>query len=255
MSIIKDIEKLEEKGLWQTALLALAGEFNRKPNKELGIRLLFVSWYVLMEWGALTCNEDIDLELFEKHLKDVKKFLIKNYTYDPEINFYLGYMISLAAWYFSDDVNIWEKKASQMLAFAAESEPDNPIYQMVYLGNEMPGGRKYEYYCKQARKLVTEKYSGKGEFNLYFRRVLFRNPDTKNPWFRAKRNNWFWWGWGLPLTWQFWKTLIAYFVMIIVGIVIFPPEGERAFFICWLVGITIIFLVICWIKGIPHRWR
>jgi hypothetical protein len=251
MSIIKDIEKLEEKGLWQTALLALAGEFNRKPNKELAIRLLFVSWYVLIKWGALTCNEDTDWELFVKHYKGAKKFLITNYANDPEVNFYLGYMISLLAWRF-DDSEKWEKKASQMLAFAAESEPDDPIYQMVYLGNKSTGGKKYEYYCKQARKLVTERYSGKGEFNLYFRHVLFSYTEWQNYWFRAKRYGW---GWGLPLTWQGWIIVIAYSVMITVGIFVFPTEEKKALFICWLVGFTIILLVICWIKGEPNRWR
>ena len=61
-----------------------------------------------------------------------------------------------------------------MLAFAAQSEPDNPIYLMVHLANSGDDQRKYEYYCQKALPLVNQKYSGKGEFNLYFRQVLSR---------------------------------------------------------------------------------
>ena len=78
------------------------------------------------------------------------------------------------------------------------------------------------------------------------------DTDTKNYWFRAQRYGW---GWGLPLTWQGWIIVIAYTVMIIAGIFIFPLNEKKALFICWLVGFTILLLVICWIKGEPPRWR
>ena len=76
--------------------------------------------------------------------------------------------------------------------------------------------------------------------------------DTKDYWFRAQSYGW---GWGLPLTWQGWTIAIIYAVMIIVGIVIFPLKENKALFICWIVGFTIMLLVICWIKGEPLRWR
>ena len=78
------------------------------------------------------------------------------------------------------------------------------------------------------------------------------DTDTKNYWFRAKRYGW---GWGLPLTWQGWMILIVYTVMIIAGIIIFPPEEKLPLFICWVVGFSIMILVICWIKGEPPSWR
>jgi len=78
------------------------------------------------------------------------------------------------------------------------------------------------------------------------------DTDTKNYWFRAQRYGW---GWGLPLTRQGWIIVIAYTVIIIAGIFIFPLNEKKALFICWLVGFTIMLLVICWIKGEPPRWR
>ena len=79
-----------------------------------------------------------------------------------------------------------------------------------------------------------------------------KNTDTKNYWFRAKHYGW---GWGLPMTWQGWTIFIVYTILIISGIFIFPPKEKKAIFICWVVGLTIGILVICWIKGEPLRWR
>jgi hypothetical protein len=76
------------------------------------------------------------------------------------------------------------------------------------------------------------------------------DTDTKNYWFRAQR-----YGWGLPLTWQGWVIVIAYTLMIIAGIFIFPLKEKKALLIGWFVGFTIVLLVICWIKGEPPRWR
>jgi hypothetical protein len=68
------------------------------------------------------------------------------------------------------------------------------------------------------------------------------DTDTKNYWFRAQRYGW---GWGLPLTWQGWIIVIAYTVMIIVGIFILPLKEKKALFIGWHVGFTMMLLVIC----------
>ena len=83
-------------------------------------------------------------------------------------------MISLSAWYFSDEVEKWESKASDMLSFSAQTEPNNSIYQMVHLANNKSEGAEYLKFCKLAKQQVKQKYSGKGEFNLYFRQVLNR---------------------------------------------------------------------------------
>ncbi len=78
------------------------------------------------------------------------------------------------------------------------------------------------------------------------------DTDTKNYWFRAQRYGF---GWGLPSTWQGWIIVIAYTVIIIAGILIFLLNKNKALLIGWLVGSTIMLLVICWIKGEPPRWR
>ena len=171
---LEDIERLEECGLWQSALQGIAKSFEQRPDRETAIRLLFVSWYVLVEWPCIDSEENLDNDLFEFWLKKVSSYLVSNYSSDSKVNFYHGYMISISPWFFSKDVDFWEKRASNMLARAAQSEPDNPIYQMVYLANTGDEGNDYKHYCEIARPIVKDIYSGKGEFNQYFRDVLSR---------------------------------------------------------------------------------
>ena len=174
MSNFQHIEELEELGMWQSALVKLNRKLESEPNKEVAIRLLFVCWYTLIEWGCLELNEEAENEMFQDSLKVVTGFLLENYSSDPEVNFYLGYMVSLAAWLFSERVEEWEEKARQMLSYAKNQEPNNPIYQMAYLGNINADDEEYLQWCKKAKPLVQSLYSGKGEFNLYFRQVLTR---------------------------------------------------------------------------------
>jgi len=174
MSIIGKIDNLEDDGLWKSALLALVAEMERNPDKSIAIRLLFVCWYALMEWGHFELNEDAESDFFQEHLMKVTDTILENYMNEPEVNFYLGYMFSIAHYYYSQDDTLWEEKTDQMLEFAARAEPSNEIYQMVNLGNKNSQGQQYYRYCELARPKVKELYSGKGEFNLYFSQVLSR---------------------------------------------------------------------------------
>jgi hypothetical protein len=71
-------------------------------------------------------------------------------------------------------------------------------------------------------------------------------------WFAAKRYGY---GWGWPLTWQGWVTLLVY-----VAAVAGPPvalrtgTGEALSIGALLVG-TPILIAICYRKGEPAKWR
>ncbi|MDH5434337.1 MAG: hypothetical protein OEY19_10365 [Gammaproteobacteria bacterium] len=174
MNIIDKINDLEDKGLWKTALLTLALSMEQNPDQTKAYRLLFICWHTLIEWGHLNLNEDAESELFEEHLKKITDTILDKYMNDPEVNFYLGYMFSIVSYYYSQNHDLWEKKSGQMLEFAATSEPNNEIFQMVNLGNKNGHNEQYLKYCKLARPKVSALYSGKGQFNLYFRQVLSR---------------------------------------------------------------------------------
>lgn len=71
-------------------------------------------------------------------------------------------------------------------------------------------------------------------------------------WFPAKRYGW---GWGLPITWQGWVVLIAFLVLLSAGVHLFPPKQSTISFIAYVVALTVVLLVICYLKGEPPRWR
>ena len=178
MSIIERIENFEDKGLWKSALDILNTEMNKEPSKEISIRRVFVCWYVLVESCCIELNEPCELEIFEENLRTATEYLLKHFSEDAEANFYLGYMISIASWLFHKNADKLESKAKRMLAFAARAEPENPIYEMVYLGNKSSNEKGYWEACNRAAPMVEKLYKGKGkgkgEFNLYFRQVLTR---------------------------------------------------------------------------------
>lgn len=174
MSIIEEVENLEDEGLWQTALVRLVEEHEKSPSMEVALRLLFVCWYVLIEGECLDYSEEVDRQEFKKKLEDVTRYLTDNHIGESKVNFYLGYVVSLSAWYFSTEVEEWEANASRMLELAAKMEPENPIYQMVNFGNSAVSSTKYDSFCKRSRARVKDEYAGNGEFNLYFRQVLIR---------------------------------------------------------------------------------
>jgi hypothetical protein len=76
--------------------------------------------------------------------------------------------------------------------------------------------------------------------------------EKKQYWFPTKRYGW---GWGLPSVWQGWATLIIYLGLIVAVAVIFPPEKELTLFISLTVTLSLVLIVVCWIKGEPPRRR
>ena len=76
--------------------------------------------------------------------------------------------------------------------------------------------------------------------------------QTPNYWFAAKRYGW---GWGLPLAWQGWIVLAIFVALVIAGVVLFPPHQSPVAFIIYVVALSVLLTIVCWIKGEPPRWR
>ena len=71
-------------------------------------------------------------------------------------------------------------------------------------------------------------------------------------WFRAKRYGW---GWGLPSSWRGWGVLGAFAALSAAAFFAFPPnEKPGALFAC-IAALTVLLILICWLKGEPPRWR
>lgn len=71
-------------------------------------------------------------------------------------------------------------------------------------------------------------------------------------WFPAKRYGW---GWGLPVTWQGWAVLVAFFVLLAGGAIFLLPSPHPAMFVAYSAVLSAVLIAVCWVKGEPPRWR
>ena len=78
-------------------------------------------------------------------------------------------------------------------------------------------------------------------------------PPESEYWFRAKKYGW---GWGLPLKWQGWAVLIAFFVLLVVGNVwLLSPTKSPLLFLGYVVVLGAALVGVCYAKGEPPKWR
>jgi drug/metabolite transporter (DMT)-like permease len=78
--------------------------------------------------------------------------------------------------------------------------------------------------------------------------------NEKEIWFPAKRYGW---GWGLPIAWQGWAVTIAYIIMLFGGVYIAKTNTtlSGAAFVLYFIGITVVLIGICWLKGEKPGWH
>jgi hypothetical protein len=77
-------------------------------------------------------------------------------------------------------------------------------------------------------------------------------PKDPEYWFPAKRYGW---GWGIPATWQGWVVMAIFFILLIAGVAMVPPQRQPIEFIGYVVILSIVLTGVCWWKGEPPRWR
>jgi hypothetical protein len=71
-------------------------------------------------------------------------------------------------------------------------------------------------------------------------------------WFPAKRYGW---GWGLPSAWQGWAVTLAYFFLMLIGILRIQPGKHPIVFVAFITLLTALLIGVCWVKGEPPSWR
>jgi hypothetical protein len=78
------------------------------------------------------------------------------------------------------------------------------------------------------------------------------SPESEY-WFRAKKYGW---GWGLPVKWQGWAVLIAFFALLAAGnILLVVLTHSPILFLGYLGVLTAALIGICYAKGEPPKWR
>jgi hypothetical protein len=78
-------------------------------------------------------------------------------------------------------------------------------------------------------------------------------------WFPAKRYGW---GWGPPVTWQGWVVVVAWLVILLLGLVVLESRRlshARSLLLAWtllyVVLMSAVLVLVCYWKGEPPRWR
>ena len=73
-----------------------------------------------------------------------------------------------------------------------------------------------------------------------------KKSSAQKIWFPAKPNGL---GWGLPIAWQGWVVLGAYFILLLGGIVWLMLTERIDCYLLYVFTITAILILICYIKG------
>ena len=71
-------------------------------------------------------------------------------------------------------------------------------------------------------------------------------------WFPAKLYGW---GWGLPNAWQGWVVYACYAVATAALFYFVPPRAYGSLHALLFILLTVVLVIICWLKGEPSRWR
>ena len=76
--------------------------------------------------------------------------------------------------------------------------------------------------------------------------------DEQRYWFRAKSYGW---GWGLPITWQGWASLVIYLLLVVLSARVFPPDQHPTLYMISIFFLSAVLIFVCWLKGEPAAWR
>ncbi len=76
--------------------------------------------------------------------------------------------------------------------------------------------------------------------------------SNKRYWFYAKRYGY---GWGLPATWEGWVVFVGYLAAVFGGLALFPPDKSMGGYLVYLTVLTLLLMLVCFLKGEPARWH
>lgn len=82
--------------------------------------------------------------------------------------------------------------------------------------------------------------------------MLSPMANEKKYWFPAKRYGW---GWGLPIAWQGWVVMFAFFVLLAVGGAYLQPHRGNGLFLIYAGVLCVLITLVCWLKGEPPGSR
>ncbi|MCH4824644.1 hypothetical protein ML462_15830 [Gramella lutea] len=169
---LTEIFDLEAEGKYNEAYNGYQKLTLKKPDDFQIWKFYYFFLWSMLEDVNQQFNKKIDLN---KELKKQLQIGVKKFSSLSEFNFIVGYTISIFPYEFGDYKEI-EKKSKKMLKIATESNPDNLIYKMVFLGSQTDNVNDKEYVeiGKKAQESINTEYRGNGLLNEYFKQVLKR---------------------------------------------------------------------------------
>jgi hypothetical protein len=96
----------------------------KKLDKGLLIVESFLTWYILVE--GLSCENFSENDIKDILLRNIKAYQ-SNYVNDPDYNFIIGWMLTIAFWYF--DPLLKEEDGIRLLDKAYHSNPKNSLFK------------------------------------------------------------------------------------------------------------------------------
>jgi hypothetical protein len=77
-------------------------------------------------------------------------------------------------------------------------------------------------------------------------------PEQRTYWFPAKRYGC---GWGFPSSWQGRMAIAVYALLAAAGVIVIAPADRPGTFVAYLVLLSALLTLVCWLTGEPPRWR
>ncbi|MGI2326785.1 hypothetical protein [Planococcus sp. YIM B11945] len=167
------VDELEAAGKYKAALDIMTAMWKEEPlNLKVFLRLGFLSWYVIAEWGVLgdTNLEEAHFEELERLLKELTAFGFTEFNEEAEFLWLFGYMISLFPYLFDTE----EELGNRMINAAHNLKPEDPVIHLIYLKSftwEIATPEQFNVQ-KAAGRVLAAAFEGNGEIQRYFKEVL-----------------------------------------------------------------------------------
>jgi hypothetical protein len=168
---LQDIFRLEDSEKFEEAFEAYNALYTSgRSDYEAWKHFYFFLWTAIEDVPS-SFHDKINLRHLLRIMFDEGK---KNFADNADFNFIAGYTVSIFPYEYGDYDDL-EKEGNEMLLKAAQLQPDNLIYKLVYLGSIANVDRQqYRQAEIDAAPKVLETFSGTGALNKYFRQVLYR---------------------------------------------------------------------------------
>lgn len=178
---IQNLQKLEKEGKWEQVVSLLENKwYQDKNNIDIMLRLASECWYIMSNWEFLGLNNsDLEFDNVQSILIETYNYFSKNCTTNNKALAIFGYMVSLFPNYFYTDYDKngkiflqYENKGKDMLKLAHINEPENKLYQVLYLGTSNNTDKTTIDTKKNLNYIIQQLFPQNTEIEEYFKEVL-----------------------------------------------------------------------------------